>query len=253
MNTEANIETNTETKRYQCRHIFTDGHRCGSPSLRRELFCYYHHTTRRPIADPHTRHARRAHFDLPLPEDRAAIQLSIGEVLRRIASNQIDPKRAGLLLYGLQIASLNLPRQPQAAPANRNQAAIVEEIIMDEHLGPLAPEAEVPPRPKTVVEALLEELNRKEDEPEDEQELNEEPTRYDPIENRFVPIEPPTTPAPEPTTLPKIQACAPTPQRCRSKDHAPQPQRQWHNRNQPAAQPRLRFQHKSRKDNAGML
>ena len=49
------VETATETtiataeatpKRYRCRHIFIDGRRCGSPSLRREPFCYYHHTTR---------------------------------------------------------------------------------------------------------------------------------------------------------------------------------------------------------------
>src|SRR5258708_40196450 len=49
----------------------------------------------------------------PLPEDRSAIQRSIGEVLLRIARNEIDPKRAGLLLYGLQIASLNLPPVPK--------------------------------------------------------------------------------------------------------------------------------------------
>ncbi|HEY6374724.1 MAG TPA: hypothetical protein VIX90_04285, partial [Edaphobacter sp.] len=62
----------SETKRYQCRHIFTEGRRCGSPSLRHEDFCYYHHTTRRPAPDPRTREDRYA-FDLPLPEDRAAI------------------------------------------------------------------------------------------------------------------------------------------------------------------------------------
>ena len=38
-------------KQYQCRHIFTDGRRCASPCLRREEFCYYHHTTRKPVAD----------------------------------------------------------------------------------------------------------------------------------------------------------------------------------------------------------
>jgi hypothetical protein len=105
------------TKQYQCRHIFTDGHRCGSPCLRGEDLCYYHHTTRKPVADPQQRRGRRSAFDLPLPEDRSAIQHSIGEVLRRIASNDIDPRRAGLLLHGLQIASLNLPKpRPTATP-----------------------------------------------------------------------------------------------------------------------------------------
>ena len=111
-------ETNEEPKRYRCRHIFTDGRRCGSPCLRGEAFCYYHHTTRRPIENPRQRRARQSHFALPLPEDRSAIQSSIGQVLQRIAANEIDPKRAGLLLYGLQIASLNLPRE--AAPSRKS-------------------------------------------------------------------------------------------------------------------------------------
>ena len=69
-------------KQYQCRHIFTDGRRCASPCLRQEEFCYYHHTTRKPVTDPRQRRNRRSTFDLPLPEDRSAIQSSIGEVLR---------------------------------------------------------------------------------------------------------------------------------------------------------------------------
>ena len=101
-------------KQYQCRHIFTDGRRCQSPCLRAEEFCYYHPTTRRPAPNPRARHSRRSTFELPLPEDRSAIQHSIGQVLQRIAANDIDPRRAGLLLYGLQIASLNLPKQPPA-------------------------------------------------------------------------------------------------------------------------------------------
>ena len=111
------IETETDApKRYQCRHIFTDGHRCASPCLRQEEFCYSHHTTRRPVENPRQRRSRRSTFHLPLPEDRSAIQSSIGEVLQRIASNEIDPRRAGLLLYGLQIASLNLGKtQPTQA------------------------------------------------------------------------------------------------------------------------------------------
>src|SRR6202158_3513861 len=105
------MQHSTETpKQYQCRHIFTDGHRCASPCLRREEFCYYHHTTRKPVINPRQRRSRRGTSTLPLPDARSAIQSSIGEVLQRIASNDIDPRRAGLLLYGLQIASLNLPK-----------------------------------------------------------------------------------------------------------------------------------------------
>src|ERR1700722_124073 len=132
--------------RYQCRHIFTDGHRCGSPCLRGEELCYYHHNTRKPTTGARQRRSRRSTFDLPLPEDRSAIQSSIGQVLQRIAANDIDPRRAGLLLYGLQIAILNLPK-PQPASRNRNKedepVEIVEEITIDPELGTIAPRTEI--------------------------------------------------------------------------------------------------------------
>jgi hypothetical protein len=175
----------TETpKQYQCRHIFTDGHRCSSPCLRQEEFCYYHHTTRKPIANPEQRRSRRSTFHLPLPEDRSAIQSSIGEVLRRIASNDIDPRRAGLLLYGLQIASLNLPKvQPATNPAAETQT--VEEITIDPTLGILAPRTEVSEitKRKSPVAQLIERMLQSE----------EETTR------------------PKPATIPKLQAAADNP------------------------------------------
>ena len=101
-----NTTPQDQPKRYQCHHIFADGHHCGSAALRNEQFCYYHHTTRRPAANPR---ARRAAFDLPLPEDRSAIQAAIGQVLQRITANDLDPRRAGLLLYGLQIRAKREP------------------------------------------------------------------------------------------------------------------------------------------------
>jgi hypothetical protein len=145
-------------KRFQCRHILPAGSRCAGPCLRGEEFCYFHHTTRRPI--PHRElEARKQHretFAMPNPEDRSAIQHAIGDVLRRIASDDIDPRRAGLLLYGLQIASLNLPKQnPDAPPAE-----IVEEIVFDADLGLLAPRAEIIEKERVMgpAERLLHEL-----------------------------------------------------------------------------------------------
>ena len=156
------------TKQYQCRHIFTDGHRCASPCLRSEEFCYYHHTTRKPIANPRRRRSRSSSFHLPLPEDRSAIQSSIGQVLQRIASNDIDPRRAGLLLYGLQIASLNLPK-PQPAKSHDQPAAAaqtVEEITTDPTLGVLAPRTEVgkAEERKSAVHLLIEKMMQEKDE-----------------------------------------------------------------------------------------
>ena len=156
------MPTTTET-RLQCRHILADGHRCGSCCLRREPFCYYHHTTRRPAPkhgscrpemEPEMLDTR---FELPIPEDRSAIQAAIGIILQRIAAGCLDSKRAGLLLYALQIASSNLPKQAAAAPLTPFES--VEEIVLDPDHGPLAPIAEYAPAPageKGIYDALME-------------------------------------------------------------------------------------------------
>ena len=47
-------------------------------------------------------------LDLPVIEDSESIQLALVDVMQAIAANQLDSKRAGLLLYGLQVASANV-------------------------------------------------------------------------------------------------------------------------------------------------
>ena len=178
------IQTTTTT-RFQCRHIFTDGHRCQSPNLRGENFCYYHHTTRQPVPKQELsrRKTRRATFHIPLPEDRSAIQHTIGEVLQRLASNDLDTKRAGLLLYGLQIASQNLPKpHPEAKPQ-----PTIEEISQDPTHGPLAPITEftADQEPKSSAELMLEKWAQRSTQ--------------------------------QPATIPNIQAVAAKPQRRRRK------------------------------------
>jgi hypothetical protein len=46
-------------------------------------------------------------LDLPPIEDTESIQLALMEVVHALAANTIDAKRAGLLLYALQVASAN--------------------------------------------------------------------------------------------------------------------------------------------------
>ncbi len=195
----------THARRFQCRHIFTDGHRCGSPCLRDEDFCFYHlglHAqSPLPTADLSQGEHRAAPFTLPIPDlnDRSAVQLAIGQVLNRLASNELDPRRAGLLLYGLQIASLNLPRA--AAPATApQQASPVEEIVSDPNLGRIALRTELPdpgaPRPNSLIARLLEAL-----------ELTADPTAAPTPEATPEP-QPTPTAAPTPTTLPDLNAAA---------------------------------------------
>ena len=138
----------------RCRHIFTAGRQCGSPSLRQDPFCYYHHTARmhsprvprRPGADT------GEDFDFPLPEDRDAVQRGIGEVLRRIAAGRMDSKRASLLLYGLALASNNLPRAI-TPPAPRPLYLLLNQSPKSSWMSNLEPSPQLsttssnPPRP----------------------------------------------------------------------------------------------------------
>jgi hypothetical protein len=135
--TTAPAATIDPRRRYLCRHIFTAGHRCGSPSLRGQDLCYYHTRTRRegPCA------GRTGTFTLARIDDRPAVQIALYDVLSRLAGGDIDYKRGSILLYGLQIASSNLGRGKQSIA---DQPPQVEEIISDYDLGDLAPITEIP-------------------------------------------------------------------------------------------------------------
>jgi len=129
-------------RRYLCRHVFTEGHRCGSPALRGQDLCYYHVRSRRetPCA------TRGGTFAMSRIDDRPSVQLALFDVLSRIAGGDIDFKRGSVLLYGLQIASSNLSRQEKNLAEQPPQ---VEEITSDYHLGDLAPIVEIPdPNPQ---------------------------------------------------------------------------------------------------------
>jgi hypothetical protein len=164
--------------RQHCRHINLAGGRCGSPALRGENFCFYHHATRRAIppptpGQPHHLNSDLEPFALPVLEDRASIQLAISQVVARIASNDLDLKRARLLLFGLQIAIRALPREESEPARNHtgrytrsetaDTALDTDQIEIDPHLGPLAPIADYTPQeaPRGFAQRLLEELKER--------------------------------------------------------------------------------------------
>jgi hypothetical protein len=78
-------------------------------------------------------------FDLPVLEDADSIQITLGQIMRMIVCRQVDTKSAGLLLYGLQIASANL-RRTHFEPYHRNVTVdlfrVPERIIGDEAWSP---------------------------------------------------------------------------------------------------------------------
>ena len=99
-----------------CTHVFEGGHRCASPALQREAFCYYHHPTRKPIQKPIRRRSRRQPFNLSLPSGQPNLQHAVYEVIRRLAANQISTRQAGLILNALDGVSRNTAASPPTIP-----------------------------------------------------------------------------------------------------------------------------------------
>src|SRR5277367_1032425 len=93
----------------ECRHIFTSGRKCQSPALKDQDFCYFHANRRVPQvreANLGSQPSTVIHT-LPQIEDADAIQLALSDVVLALAANRIDPRRAQILIYGLQVASQN--------------------------------------------------------------------------------------------------------------------------------------------------
>jgi hypothetical protein len=113
----------------RCQHIKVNGTQCGSPALKSRRLCFFHNRWREARIEFCQSGAPAeaiTSIDLPVLEDANSIQVAIMQVLRLILAKQLEPKIAGLLLYGLQTASLNLkranfePYQPKVVIEPRN-------------------------------------------------------------------------------------------------------------------------------------
>jgi len=105
----------------RCQHVKVNGIQCGSPALKRRKFCYFHHQWHQRGIAPNATSCFA--LDLPLLEDANSIQVALMRVMHLLFTNQIDQKKAALLLYALQTASSNLRRtrfepQPQKVVIN---------------------------------------------------------------------------------------------------------------------------------------
>ncbi len=91
----------------RCQHIKVNGIQCGSPALRNEMRCFFHHQCRR-MGDINPRLGDPGAFELPTLEDANSIQLGLAEVMRLLLTQQIDHPTASLLLRALRIAAANV-------------------------------------------------------------------------------------------------------------------------------------------------
>ncbi|MBS1798926.1 MAG: hypothetical protein JSS95_03785 [Acidobacteria bacterium] len=96
------------TGRTRCTHDKSNGGRCGSPALRGGNLCYFHSEHRGSVEQIRERKARHRSITLSSIRTREEIQRAIEAVMQAIAAAEIDSRRAGLLLYSLQLASSNI-------------------------------------------------------------------------------------------------------------------------------------------------
>jgi hypothetical protein len=75
---------------------------------------------------------------LPLLEDSASIQIAITKITDAFVSSRIDARRAGLLLYAVQLASQNIDRV-----SDRANAEIMHFMTVTNTGDEMAPEKEI--------------------------------------------------------------------------------------------------------------
>ena len=94
----------------RCQHIKINGTQCGSPALRWRRLCFFHDRIKRERAKIARDMTAQRRFDLPLLEDANSVQVALMKVIQMLGAGRIDHRTAGLMLYALQTASINLRR-----------------------------------------------------------------------------------------------------------------------------------------------
>ncbi len=100
----------------RCQHIRTNGTQCGSPALRGGKFCYHHQECRPERVTVKGADGKARKILVPLFEDAHSIQTMVRQVVMLLLEDKIDDKKAGRVLYALQIASANLKRMEADKP-----------------------------------------------------------------------------------------------------------------------------------------
>jgi hypothetical protein len=85
----------------RCGWIREDGTTCKSPRIKNDIHCYAHYRMRE---------LRAENLLLPALTDANAVQVAVMQVQRALIDDEISEKKAGLLLYSIQIAAANVDK-----------------------------------------------------------------------------------------------------------------------------------------------
>ncbi len=100
----------------RCQHIKTNGTQCGSPAMRDGKFCYHHQECRAERVTVKGADGKGSEILVPVFEDAHSIQTMVRQVVMLMLEDKIDDRKAGRVLYALQIAGSNLKHLEAAKP-----------------------------------------------------------------------------------------------------------------------------------------
>src|ERR1019366_4898619 len=100
----------------RCQHIKTNGTQCGSPALRDGKFCYYPRGCRPERVTVKGADGKPSGILVPVFEDAHSIQTMVRQVVMLMLEDKIDDKKAGRVLYALQIAAAILKHMEAEKP-----------------------------------------------------------------------------------------------------------------------------------------
>src|SRR6478609_9208638 len=83
----------------RCQWVKQDGTACRSPQMKQHIYCFAH----RQMAQ-----ARELMLMIPVVEDANAIQVGLMRIQKALIEDTISMKKAGLLLYSMQLAMTNV-------------------------------------------------------------------------------------------------------------------------------------------------
>ena len=125
-----------------CQQIKLDGEPCRSAALRGKKFCYYHlHSGPPPEQVSNPGVIPQVQFHLPLLDDAITIQSAITLVCEHLLHRRLEPKKAGMLLYALQVASSNLGRLNQDRNQQKNEQSNAANRLQASPPGPASSSA----------------------------------------------------------------------------------------------------------------
>jgi hypothetical protein len=108
----------------RCTHIKVNGQRCGSPSLRREFFCYFHTLVIKGVQQ----RVDKQLGSIAMLEDRESVQLSIMLVVDGLVKGTLDPVRGRLILQALRLAARNVQHLRFGTPFEADKQTMVREV-----------------------------------------------------------------------------------------------------------------------------